>query len=54
MVKNPFLDFDFYTFENQAGSFSSLVVRLRTMTLEKFSKHGFSFFHHIRTFSFES
>ena len=35
-------------------SSSSSRARLRPMTLEKFSKHGFSFFHQILPFSFES
>ena len=54
MMKNPFWDFEFYTFGIHCDSSSSPRAKMRPVTLEKFSKHGFSFFYQILPFSFES
>jgi hypothetical protein len=53
MVKNPFLFFALIPFENKGDSSSSLMDRSKTMTPEKFLKHGFSFFCHFETFFIE-
>ena len=47
------LYFKFYTSENQGDSLSSLMARLKTVTSERFSKHGFSFFHRNHPFSIQ-
>ena len=44
MVKNPFSDFYFFTSRNPCDSSPPLRQNHETGTLEKFSKHGFSFF----------
>ena len=54
IVKNQFLYFELLPFKNQGVSLSSLRARLKVVTPEKFSKHGFSFFHWIQPFFIES
>ena len=54
MVRNPFLYFECYTSKNPCDSSPPPRAKIRPVTLEKFSKHGFSFFHLILPFSFES
>ena len=54
MVKKHFLYFECHTFEILCDSSSPPRAKMRPMTLEKFLKHGFSFFHQILPFSFES
>jgi hypothetical protein len=44
MVKNPFLDFEFFTFGNPCDSSPPPRQNHEPETPEKFSKHGFSFF----------
>ena len=44
MVKNPFWYFECYTSGIPCDSSSPLRAKIRPMTSEKFSKHGFSFF----------
>lgn len=44
MVKTPFWYFSFIPFKNKCDSSPSLIDSSRTMTSDKFSKHGFSFF----------
>ena len=44
MVNNPFLNFDYFTFENPCDSSPPPRRKHEPGTLEKFSKHGFSFF----------
>ena len=53
-MKNQFWYFEFYTSKNQCDSLSSLMATLKTMTLKRFLKHGFSFFHLMHPFYFES
>ena len=54
MVRNPFWDFKCYTLGNPCDSSPPPKDKIRPVTAEKFSKHGFSFFHQILPFSFES
>jgi hypothetical protein len=54
MVKNPFFDFEFFTFGNPCDSSPPLKGNFYPGTLEKFSKQGFSFFHPNLPFSIES
>ena len=54
MVKTPFWDFECYTSRIQCDSLSPLRAKMRLVTPEEFLKHGFSFFHQILPFSFES
>ena len=54
MVKNPFYFFECYTSQIPCDSSSPLRAKIRSVTPEKFSKHGLSFFHQILPFSFES
>ena len=53
MVRNPFLDFECYTSEIPCDSLSSSRAKIRPVTLEKFSRHGFSIFHLNLPFSLE-
>ena len=54
IVKKTFLYFQCYTSRIHCDSSSPLKAKIRLVTPEKFSKHGFSFFHLILPFSFES
>ena len=54
MVTNPFGYFECFTFENPCDSTTSPRAKIRHVTPDKFSKHGFSFFHLNLPFSFES
>ena len=54
MVKKQFLYSKCYTSGNHCDSSPPLRTKIRLVTLEKFSKHGFSFFHQILPFSLES
>ena len=54
MVKNPFWYLECYTFGIHYDSSSPPRAKIRLMTLEKFLKHGFSFFHPNLPFSLES
>ena len=54
MVKNPFLYFECFTSGNPCDSSTSPRANFWFGTSEKFSKHGFSFFHPNLPFSLES
>ena len=54
MMKNPFLYFECFTSENPCDSSTSLRANFYPETLEKFLKHGFSFFYPNLPFSLES
>ena len=53
-VRNPFWDFECFTFRNTCDSSTSLRANFWPVTLEKFLKHRFSFFNLIFPFSLES
>ena len=54
MLRNTFKYFECYTSIVHCESLAPAWARLRPVTPEKFSKHGFSSFHQIIPFSFES
>ena len=53
MVRNQFGDFECFTSRNPCDSSTSPRTKIRPVTPEKFSKHGFSFFHLNLQFSLE-
>ena len=54
MVKNPFLDFECFTYKNPHDSSTSPRAKFWPGTQEKFLGHGFSIFHLNLQFSLES